>query len=354
MLFERLLIGGGYVNVPPSGLVNMKTWGANDDYQTVQGTDVGDVLLPADPVTAVTVNFIKVSGGWSSPSNGYALGISDDGKLFAWGGNSRYQTGLGINTGNTTDITQVGSATNWIDVSAGFGYALGVTSDGKLWAWGDNAAYQTGVGVNTGFLTTPTQVGVATNWKKCFASAISEMSFAITTANELYSWGNNSSGQTAQGTSSGSTTTPTQVGSMSNWVTVSPSAGYIRYATGVTSDGKAWSWGSNFGYATGRGTNAGNTLTPTQIGSDVDWIDVSAGGTATLFVKANGKMYSCGDNTDGQAGQGASVGPFTTPTQVGSATNWIAVDSTFFHSTSYSLAMTNDGKIYGQIGRAHV
>ncbi|GAA4373594.1 hypothetical protein GCM10023186_04360 [Hymenobacter koreensis] len=44
---------------------------------------------------------------------------------------------------------QVGTATNWAQVSTGSSHTLAVRADGTLWAWGSNSIGQLGDGTTT-------------------------------------------------------------------------------------------------------------------------------------------------------------------------------------------------------------
>ncbi len=87
-------------------------------------------------------------------------------KLFAWGKNNNGQLG-------TNDVifrsspTQIGSNTNWASLGGVTNYSsTAIKTDGTLWTWGTNSYGQ--LGHNTVYVnrSSPTQVGSGTNWSK--------------------------------------------------------------------------------------------------------------------------------------------------------------------------------------------
>jgi alpha-tubulin suppressor-like RCC1 family protein len=111
---------------------------------------------------------------------------------------------------------------SWTTVSAGFGFSLGI-SDGKLYAWGsnDNGIGELGLG-DTSPRSTPTQVGVATDWTVCSAGA--EGTAAGISGGKLYTWGKNLYGQLGLGDID-ARSTPTQVGVATTWQEIECSKG---------------------------------------------------------------------------------------------------------------------------------
>ena len=198
------------------------------------------------------------------------------------------------------------------------GFNLGVPGShniNALWAFGQAADGKLGNNTTTPDVDTPAQIGTFTDWE--VLSASSNFSLGIRNG-KLYGWGDNALYRTAQGTDSGDTLVPTQIGSDTGWTSVSCGAGC---GYGVR-DGKLYTWGNNANYRTGQGTNSGSTAAPTQIGSDTDWLWVGAGSGVGFAIKSNGTLYSWGRNADYVSQQGTNVGETTTPTQVGSDTDW--------------------------------
>jgi alpha-tubulin suppressor-like RCC1 family protein len=87
---------------------------------------------------------------------GHALAIKTDGTLWGWGINNIGQLSLSPLGISRSSPTQIGAA-SWTNVTAGGGMysndftaSLGIRSDGTLWAWGGNSYGQLGVGTTTG------------------------------------------------------------------------------------------------------------------------------------------------------------------------------------------------------------
>jgi alpha-tubulin suppressor-like RCC1 family protein len=87
-----------------------------------------------------------------------------------WGSNPYGNLGNG-NTTNYVSPIQIGSLTNWKQVSCGFYYTTAIKTDGTRWAWGHNNFGQLGNGVvsATVYYSSPIQVGALTNWKQVSA-----------------------------------------------------------------------------------------------------------------------------------------------------------------------------------------
>lgn len=143
------------------------------------------------------------------------MGLKADGTLWAWGQNAVGQLGLGEAAGDQFYPTQVGSHYDWVAVSAGLDYSLGVESDGTLWSWGDNGGGQLGLGDEIDRVS-PTQVGTATDWAA--ASAGFHSPLALKSNGTLWAWGNNDFGEPGVGQATWGThwPSPTQVGSDAN------------------------------------------------------------------------------------------------------------------------------------------
>ncbi len=115
---------------------------------------------------------------WEQISAGYhCLAVKLNGTLWGWGVNGSGQLGTNDRVTRSSPV-QIGSSTNWSRVSTGASaLSLGVKTDGTLWAWGTNNNGQLGLNEAGVFLyrSSPTQVGVATNWNKVSAAIVPEV-----------------------------------------------------------------------------------------------------------------------------------------------------------------------------------
>jgi alpha-tubulin suppressor-like RCC1 family protein len=135
------------------------------------------------------------------------------------------------------------------------------------------------------------------------------------------------------------------------------------YSLFLTSDGTAYSCGYNDVGQLGRAVAAGDELTVNldviSALSGVTVIDITAGlnGSHSLFLTSDLDVYSCGDNTYGQLGRAVASGDETT-VNLGVITGLPEI-AAFAAGQNQSFFITADGDVYscgynwnGQLGRA--
>jgi alpha-tubulin suppressor-like RCC1 family protein len=211
-----------------------------------------------------------------------------------------------------------------------------VFSGQELYTFGNNGEGELGQNDRVP-RSSPVQLGSLTTWSTgdIGPNQTRPQVAAISTSNELYTFGNNYFGQLGQNDVT-FRSSPVQVGALTNWSDVSCGDDFIA---AIKTDGTLWTWGSNGNGKNGDGTTIRRS-SPVQIGSDTNWSGVSAGQAHCLAVKANGTLWAWGNN-DGQIGDNTVVQK-SSPVQIGSNTNWtrvVAVENT-------SFAKTTDGEWY--------
>ncbi|MBS1773996.1 MAG: T9SS type A sorting domain-containing protein [Bacteroidetes bacterium] len=314
-------------------------WG----YNTHGQLGIGSTTNQSSPVQVGTSsNWVSVQAGGEE----YAIGLKSDGTLWAWGRNIYGQLGDGTTTDRTSPV-QIGSLTNWISIATGFGHSIAIRADGTLWAWGHNNSGQLGIG-NTTNQSSPVQVGTANTW--VMVAGGGGHTLALKVDGTLWSWGDNSTyGQLGIGSTT-SQSSPVQVGSANTWVSIA-AGGFHSLA--LKADGTLYSWGGNPNGAMGFGSAISSQTVPTLLSSlTTDWLQISTGDGHTLALKSDGTLWAWGRNSSGQLGIGSTTQQLSA-VQVGTATNWISVSA----GGNHSLALKSDGTLWawgwngwGQLG----
>ncbi len=268
----------------------------------------------------------EVSSGWAQVDAGRRVTCATrlDRTLWCTGVHADGRTGLGLTSGSTAALTQVGSADTWRLLSYGARHGCGVHDDGTLECWGNAGAGQTGQGATT--WASPNLVGSATDWIE--VSLGDRSSCGIRAGGSLWCWGWNVYGQIGQGDEDDGYTTPTQVAAGSTWTDVATSE---LSACAVRSDGTMWCWGANWWGMLGDGSYT-NRYVPTQAGVDTNWESVTVGRGVACGIKTNGELWCWGANWEGQAGTGTFGNSYGSPVRVGTKIDWAQVSAANNHT----------------------
>jgi alpha-tubulin suppressor-like RCC1 family protein len=253
------------------------------------------------------------------------IATKTDGTLWTWGRNNDGQLGLGNNV-NKSSPTQVGTATNWDKVAAGL-HSMATKTDGTLWAWGNNF-YGTLGQNDTTYRNSPIQVGTATNWS--LVTIGETHTTAIKTDGTLWSWGDSNNGQLGQNNTVNKSS-PTQIGIATNWNKVSSAT---THNMAIKTDGTLWLWGFGSGMLAFNDDTINNRSSPTQVGTNTNWSQVSAGKNHSTAIKTNGTLWAWGRSAEhGNLGLNERVNK-SSPTQIGVAANWSLVSAGQYNSVA--------------------
>jgi alpha-tubulin suppressor-like RCC1 family protein len=264
----------------------------------------------------------------------HSLAIKADRTLWAWGTNASAQLGLGDYSPYHYTPIKVGNSNNWAAVAGGGEHSLGLRADGTLWSWGYNGQGQLGVG-DYNPRTSPTVVGTA-KWV-AIAAGLS-YSLGIRADGTLWSWGANDVGQLGLGYFYGMPNIPTQVGN-AKWIAVAASS-VGQHSLGLRADGTLWSWGDNGNGQLGLGYFLGSVNIPTQVGTAVGWVTIACGGSHSLGGWAFNTLWTWGYNLQGQLGLNDYL-QRNSPTLTGLAERVPA------GGYGHSMSIADGGQLYG-------
>ncbi len=261
----------------------------------IQDCLLAAVLLHAVASGAQTVT--NVAAG-----NLHSLFLKSDGSLWAMGNNANGQ--LGDGTLNQTNLPEQIVATNVTALAAGAAHSLFLKSDGSLWTVGYNPYGQLGDGVFN--LAAP----FGTNQpQKIVASGVTAIaagqnhSLFVKNDGSLWSMGWNLNGQLGDGVYN--TVPPYGTNQPQHVVTtnsVTAIAAGNEHSLFIKDDGSLWTMGNNTFGQLGNGTFTKTNRPVLVVASGVT--AVAAGYQHSLFLKNDGSLWGMGLNSSGQLGDG--------------------------------------------------
>lgn len=295
------------------------SWGWNAQGQLGIGNNTNSAVPVAVSTAGVLAGktIIAASGG-----NNHSLALSSDGKVFAWGLNSKGQLGTGNFTDSNTPVPVVTtgalSGKTVIAVSAGYEHSLALCSDGTLVAWGGGTLGQLGNG-GTSTVSSPVAVvktGVLSGKTVVSMAAGGYFNLALCSDGTLVSWGENSSGQLGDGTKtnrSAPVLVP-MVGALAG-KTVNSIATGDQHTLVLSSDGALIGWGEGGAGQLGYGGSSQITVPVSVDRSGVlankTVVSVSAGTDFGLALCSDGSMAAWGYNLYAQLGANTGGQPFS-------------------------------------------
>lgn len=301
----------------------------------------------------ITLFFLWITAsGFSQCFDGFQIGdyhvvsIKSNGTLWGWGLSDIGQLSNTLFS-NPTPF-QLSPSTDWSKVSAGNNNTFIIKSNGSLWAMGKGSFGLLGNGSTTQSNPTIQQIGTATNWQKISAS--NEMTIGLKTDGTIWGWGQNDEYEMGNNTCCANQLTPIQIGTANQWVDIETSMAASVFA--LKNDGTIWGWGLNLGGLLGNSTVMARSV-PTQLNTATDWASIHVGAAHILALKTNGTLWSWGGGEYGQTGDNFPSSYYRdTPTQVGTDT-WSKV----FAGWKVSFGIKPDGTLWawgrndvGQLG----
>jgi alpha-tubulin suppressor-like RCC1 family protein len=160
---------------------------------------------------------------------------------------------------------------------------------------------------------TPTSDPVSGEWREVVAGGLSTCGIKADTSG--WCWGTNVQGVLGIGKDSNASPTdwyvrPQPLAGGGSWRAIDVGD---FHACGIRTDGSLWCWGGNYAGEIGDGTTSPTRSSPTRVGSGTDWIQVDVQDSLSCALRADGTTWCWGTFGDGPAGE---VRAQTTPLRV--------------------------------------
>ncbi len=294
--------------------------------------------------------------------NGFSLAVDTNGFVWGWGGNEVGEIGATPTPGrdaSTNLPTLVAGISSVIAIAAGDNYAgvgggghsIALTADKRVWTWGDNGLGELGNGTTGGYDPAPTVVANLSN-VVAIAGGVG-FTLAVTSNGQVYAWGDNTFGELGTNTSAvASANHPMLVAGITNvvWVsaprsddglgnvfTTNAYFGGVHAMAMTVNQGtnQYWGWGDNSYGSIGNVTNGGATnqisqYTPAgplqfctrcqrtvQLGT--------GGGSSVVTAQCNGTLYLYFNTDNFNAAGGSYNATFNSSNVTVLATNYAGI-----------------------------
>ncbi|KAL1503593.1 hypothetical protein AB1Y20_012070 [Prymnesium parvum] len=282
-------------------------------FATQAKQDHEDSSLPADDAQAATTALVRALrprrvkklclGAFHSAA------LSDQGDVYTWGDGRSGATGIDLSRQEDklvlrpTRVLGLGGAQNTVTVLAsGVRHLLAVTSDGKIYSWGDGSHGRLGHGDQTS-VHLPRQISTLKSKRVKTAAAGEEHSVIATVEGDVFSWGSGSFGKLGHGEPSDEGT-PRQVHAFAGRAVETVACGYAHTVV-ICDNHEVLAWGSGWKGKLGLGDDQ-NRLTPTPIPSlkRKHITQLACGSFHTIVLTEQGDVFTWGIGERGQLGHG--------------------------------------------------
>ncbi|XP_062852313.1 probable E3 ubiquitin-protein ligase HERC3 isoform X2 [Trichomycterus rosablanca] len=236
----------------------------------------------------------------------HSLALSEKGQVFAWGGGEGGQLGLGT----VEEAVRVPRLIKKLcehrisQVMCGNQHCIALSKDGQLFTWGQNSSGQLGLGKGEPNSLSPQPLKSLSGIPLAQISAGGDHSFALSLSGAVFAWGRNSAGQLGLNDEE-DRAVPCHIKFLRSQKVVYISCGE-EHTAALTKDGGLFTFGNGSRGQLGH-DSINNEPLPRRVlelmGTEVS--QIACGRNHTLaFVPSTGLLYAFGCNAQGQLGLG--------------------------------------------------
>ena len=302
------------------------------------------------------------------------IALDSEGKVYTWGRNWNGELGNGTEDEYSSEpicISDIeGNALNGKNIVEiqGDNTKIALDSEGKVYTWGKNEDGELGNGKDDEYSNEPICISDLSESELKGKNIVKVQSegytmIALDSDGKVYTWGDNSDGQLGDGTGGeygDYSNEPICISDLSeselkgkNIVKVQ-SDGYTM--TALDSEGKVYTWGENYEGQLGNGTDGNNSNKPICI-SDIEGntlngkniVEIQIDDYTIIALDNEGKVYMWGRNNYGQLGNGTDGNNSNKPICISDIEgNTLNGKNIVEVKNSYNtvIALDSEGKVY--------
>ncbi|KAI1887409.1 hypothetical protein AGOR_G00190000 [Albula goreensis] len=236
----------------------------------------------------------------------HSVAVNEQGQVFTWGAGSGGQLGLGT----TEEAVRVPRLIKKLcehrisQVMCGNQHCVALSKDGQLFTWGQNSSGQLGLGKGKPSSLSPQPLKSLSGIPLAQITAGGDHSFALSLSGAVFGWGRNSAGQLGLNDEQ-DRAVPCHIKFLRSQKVVYISCGE-EHTAALTKDGGLFTFGDGSQGQLGH-DSTNNEVLPRRVlelmGSEVS--QIACGRHHTLaFVPSSGLVYAFGCNSKGQLGTG--------------------------------------------------
>lgn len=250
-------------------------------------------------------------------------------------------------TAGGTSVSDVVPGVRFTQVSTGVGNSMAaVGTDGRAYAWGENAHGQLGVGDTTS-TSTPRLVEVGAMPAGVQVKQVSvgyEHLLVLGTDGRAYATGHNDRGQLGDGTTTDSSTLVPVT--MPDGVTFNRVEAGFYVSSAIASNGNSYVWGSFPKLLSSKDPDSSRSPAPVRIATPggESLTQLAPGTSIFMAVTKSGKIYGWGDGSWGVLGEGAG-GSSSRPVQP-AVPDGVTFTQLSVSQSGFALAIDQDGNVW--------
>lgn len=258
---------------------------------------------------------------WLGTGAAHACALATSGSVYCWGSNWLGELGQGTTERYVLTVSPTAILPSMLfeQLAVGYYHNCALTSEGRVYCWGDNAYGQLGIATPS---RSGTPVKLETNLRFVSLAAGAHTTCGVTSRRTVSCWGR---GQRID----------VEYAAQSDGGYVAVSVG-SEHQCAITETGRTMCWGSN-GYGELGNSSTTSATTPTPIVSVERFMSVTAGSNYTCAISIASQAFCWGHGFNGKLGSG-STNSSTTPVRVDGGLSFREIDAGADHSCATTIA----------------